>query len=48
MFIDFRKRENYLETIIFKKKEIERVETFTYLGIFLYNKHMWKNTNCKI
>ena len=43
LVIDFRRQEKNTEALIVKDKEIERVETFKYLGVVLNNKLTWKN-----
>ena len=43
MVIDFRKQENDPEAIFILEKEVERVETFKYLGVVLHNKLTGKN-----
>ena len=40
---DFRSQENNPKPLIFKEKEVERLEMFKYLGVVLDNKLTWKN-----
>ena len=43
MMIDFRRQQNNPEAILIKEKEVERVETFEYIGVVLDNKIACKN-----
>ena len=38
MVIDFRKQTKVADLIVIKKKDVERVDTFKYLGIVIDNK----------
>ena len=42
MVIDFRKQTKVPDLTVIKEKDVERAETFKYLGIELDNKLPWK------
>ena len=46
--IDFRKQTKVPELIVIKENDVERVETFKYLGIVLNNKLTWKQNTDSI
>ena len=48
MVIDFRRQEDNPEVIPVEQKEVERVETFKYLGVVLDNKLTRKNNTSVI
>ena len=48
MVIDFRKQTKVPDLIVIKEKDVERVETFKYLGIVLDNKLTWKQNTDSI
>ena len=43
MVIGFRRQENNPSALIITEKEVERAETFKYLGFALNNKLSWKS-----
>ena len=48
MVIDFRKQTKVPDLIVIKENDVERVETFKYLGIVLNNKLTWKQNTDSI
>ena len=48
MVIDFRKQTKVPDLIVIKENDVERVETFKYLGVVLDNKLKWKQNTDSI
>ena len=48
MVIDFRKQTKVPDLIVIKENDVERVETFKYLGVVLANKLTWKQNTDSI